>query len=63
VTWLAKQDNSRGLSLCAAVCCALANGTGRLLIYGVAEVRRLERSYGVTGYVPEGRSELGEDKG
>jgi hypothetical protein len=47
------------------VCCALANGTERLLIYGDMEVRRfvpVERSYGVTGYVPERRRGLGEGR-
>jgi hypothetical protein len=58
VTWLAKQINSRGLSLCA-----VPSLTERETIdLRSAEVRRLERSYGVTGYVPGGRSELGEDR-
>jgi hypothetical protein len=42
------------------VCCALANRTEGLLIYGGTEV--VERSYGVTGYVPGRRSGLGEDR-
>jgi hypothetical protein len=45
------------------VCCALANGTERLLIYGDTEVRRfVEWSYGVTGYVSERQRGLGEGR-